>query len=342
MQSTNLYLAGTGASLPRAVTVANAVEHGLYDAGRAERTQQLAVTVADLPAGDSAPAFAAAAARHALASSAHSPADVALVLHSVVCHAGLDLWNSAAYVARHAGVRDRHTAFAELRTGCDAALLAVDLASAYLQTHPAKPAALITAADVWPEPTFDRWSSNSSLVFGDGGAALLLSRKSGFARILSTSTAGDPDLEELDRGEEPFMPFANHAGNPFDVPSRFRHYLTTVDKEDVWRRQRILVRDAVDRACADAEITLADVRHVVMPFVGAHSLDRDHLAPLGLTLAAATSFEYGRRVGHLGAADVLVGLHHLRDAGRLAPGDITLLLAQGSGHIVTAVLLESL
>ncbi|XUL94498.1 3-oxoacyl-[acyl-carrier-protein] synthase III C-terminal domain-containing protein (plasmid) [Streptomyces galilaeus] len=56
------------------------------------------------------------------------------------------------------------------------------------------------------------------------------------------------------------------------------------------------------------------------------------LAPLGLPMSRS-SWDFGRSVGHVGAADLIISLDHLVRTGELSPGDHVLLLSQGPGWI---------
>jgi 3-oxoacyl-[acyl-carrier-protein] synthase-3/clorobiocin biosynthesis protein CloN2 len=51
---------------------------------------------------------------------------------------------------------------------------------------------------------------------------------------------------------------------------------------------------------------------------------------LGFQLSQST-WEYGSGIGHLGASDHLVSLHHLLATGQLSPGDHVLLSGSGPG-----------
>jgi 3-oxoacyl-[acyl-carrier-protein] synthase-3 len=335
----DLYIAGTGVALPPARSVDDAVSSGRFTSAEAARTQQITVTIAD--PGQSAPELAVTAARDALASSGHSPAEIGALLHAVVFHSGIDVWNAPAYIQRRLQIPAGRRLVSEVRSECDGGLVALELAALYLGQYP-QPAALVTAGDVWPDPVFDRWSANSGLVFADGAAAIVLSRERGFARLVATCTAIDPELEELDRGDEPFGAFLHHSTNPIDLNDRVRSFFRgTMPKAEFWRRHRLVLGEAVTGALADADTSLTAMRSVATQFLGADMLRRETLVPLGIDFPA-TTFEWGQTIGHLGAADVLVGLHKLRESGHLSPHDQVLMLAEGGGLICTAAVVEVL
>jgi 3-oxoacyl-[acyl-carrier-protein] synthase-3 len=266
---------------------------------------------------------------------------VNLLLHAVVLSAGIDVWNVGSYIQGH--LLTTRCQLAEVRSACGGALVALDLACSYLQSHN-EPAALITASDCWPAP-FDRWGADSSTVFGDGAGALVLSRERGFARVRSIATTTDPELEGLHRGNERFNAF----GQSLDLDRRAREFIRAMAaalgktegeaRAEIWRRFRVGLVGAVSQATADAGVSVADVEHVVLEFAGAHYSKRLYFDPLGLD-ASRTTFEVGLRIGHLGAADVIVGLHQLLASGRVRPRDRVLVIGDAAGFMWSAAVLE--
>ena len=45
-----------------------------------------------------------------------------------------------------------------------------------------------------------------------------------------------------------------------------------------------------------------------------------------------TTWDWSRTIGHLGAADQFAGLDHLRRSGKLAVGDLVVLMSVGAGY----------
>lgn len=337
MRYSDLYVRATGATFGSEMTVETAIAEGRYDRRLAAESRQLAVRIADADQG--APDLAAAAGRQALARSGHKPADIGLLLHVVTMHSGLDCWNSASYIQREVGIIGSHCRIAEVRNLCDGALAALDLACSYLVTHPEQPAALLTAADCYPDPGIDRWRADSAAVYGDGGSALVLSREPGFARLVSLSNVTDPELEGLERGHESFGPFRHTAGNPVDMRRRASEFLATMSMDEVTWRSVTGSGAAIDQALADAGVTLSDVDHVVLPFASDEWLEREFFKPLALD-RARTTWDFGRRIGHIGAADIFAGLDHLVSSGQLAVGQRVMIIGAGAGASWTAAILQ--
>ena len=337
--SADLFIAGTGVALGRPEPVAAAVADGRYRARDAARTEQLAVTIAN--AADAPLDLAVAAGRPALERSGHSPDEVAMLLHAVASHSGgLDAWNPAAYLVRELGLSRAHLAY-EITSACAGALMGLELALPLLIARPDLAAALITAADVWPHPWIDRWQADSELPLADGAAAIVVSRDHGFARVLATATRLDASLEALGRGVEPLAPTERRR---IDLHGRAHDFLRSsgLTKQEVWRRKEVLVRAVLAEAITDAGLrSPTDFDHVILGFSGRHVLDREWLNWLEIDLDK-TSFEFGRRIGHLGPADPLATLNHLIETSQLRAGDRTLMVMEGLGLVRSAVVLESL
>lgn len=112
-------------------------------------------------------------------------------------------------------------------------------------------------------------------------------------------------------------------------------------KEEVWRRHAVGLRAAVDQATEEAGISLDGVEAVALPFFGRHLLQRQCLDTLKLDFDR-TTWEFGRRIGHLGAGDQFAGFDHLVSSGRLGPGDRAVIVGLGGGFTWTIAVVEML
>ncbi|GGS05434.1 3-oxoacyl-[acyl-carrier-protein] synthase 3 protein 5 [Streptomyces humidus] len=333
MRYEDLFIAGVGSFLPKAVDVEEAVAAGDYDVEEQRDSGQRSVTVAG--PDDSQPDMAVRAGREALRRAGHDPADVALLLHAVTCHNGLDGWNAAAYLQRR--LLDGGGVSFEIRQLSNGALGSVELAAAYLSGAPGRNAAVITAADRFAPPAWDRWRSQWGLVFGDGASAAVLSRSGGFARVRSAVTVCDTELEVLHRGTLPFTAAATQ--DPVDFRARTLDSSLLMDFGETERRITAGLRTAAGRALAEAGAEPAAVKHCVVPHFGRELLRRQCLEPLGIE-PERTTWEFGAQVGHLGAADQFAGLAYLAESGQLAAGDQLLLVSMGGGFTWTCVVAD--
>ncbi|MFF3906400.1 ketoacyl-ACP synthase III family protein [Streptomyces sp. NPDC001848] len=331
MRAGDVYLDAIGSYLPAVSPVSEAVAAGRYDPDwdADDRIESVAVE-----SRLSAPEMAVTAGRQALARSGHQPADISLLLHATIYRQGPELWASPSYVERYA-VGNSAPAI-EVRQGCNGGLAALDLARGHLQL-PGNNAVMVTCADRF-DGDFDRFRSNKGMVFGDGAAAVVVSRRQGFARIRSLATGTDPTLEEMHRGDEPLAPSARGRGT-IDIAPRKRSFLRNFTAAEARRRCGEQVVGVVGEALAEAGAQLGDVARVIVSNLGHKLLDEMYLAPLGIPVER-TTWTYGRRMGHLSNSDQFIALDHLLGAGELHEGDLVLIVGMGIGFTWSAAVLD--
>ena len=334
MRLNELFVAGIGSWLPPAVDVTEAIADGRYDPEEQAANDYLSITVA----GDEAPPdMAVRAGRQALARSGVPASDIALLLHASLWYQGVDFWPAASYIHRHVLDQGRHVPAMDIHQMSNGSMAAIELAASYLAADGSRRAALVTSADRLALPGFDRWRSDlRGIVYGDGAAALVLAR-AGFARLLSVVTVSDSTLEGMYRGQDPFGAVPGHTGQPLDNRARRGDFVASAGDP----RDRVLsgLTEAVERSLGEAELKLADISWAVFPNLGAGTLRRAYLEPLGLDLGA-TAWEWGRRTGHVGTADQILGLANVASSGRAAPGDRVLLVGIGAGFSWTCAVVE--
>lgn len=336
MTPVDLYIAGTGRRLPPATTLAEAEAAGLCRRRAWWRSEVESVRVSP---GESGPEMAARAAGAALAQAGSAPAGIDLLLHATTFYQGHDMWAPASYVQR---VALGNTCPAiEVRQMSNGGMAALHLAAGCLAGGTDRSEALITTGDRFCPPGFDRWRSDAGTAYGDGGTALVLSRRGGFARVLALATHADPGLEGMHRGNDPFgdAPFA--VRRPVDLEPPRRDFVAATGLDNVLGRIDEGQRTVLKRCLTDAGVTLADLDRFVLPHLGRPRLEAHFLGPLGIDVER-TTWSWGRRVGHLGAGDQFAGFGHLVDTGALAPGQLCLLAGVGAGFTWSCAVVEML
>lgn len=342
MRVDGLFIAGIGAYIPPPASAADAVARGEYDAGEHARSGWTGAADAG---GVAAPDLAVAAAREALERSGHEPGEIDLVLHATSYHQGPEGWSPAYYV-QHQVVGGDAPAI-ELRQTCNGMLAGVDLAACYLAAVPGRTAALITGADNFGAPLISRWRygaglrSGRSSILGDAGTALVLSRRAGFARLLSICSASIPELEELYRGDEPLFPPAATVGRELRLGERMAAYAETRPGLLRWAADRLAeVRtDLAKHALAEAGVAPADIARATHVFAGNARHLEQVLEPIGIP-AERGLLDFGRARGHLGVNDHVAGLHHLVDTGQVGSGDHVLIVSNGAGTGLTCAVVH--
>jgi 3-oxoacyl-[acyl-carrier-protein] synthase-3 len=345
MRWDSLFIAGLGSSVPAPTSALDAVEAGLFDAERYKRLGYQSVCVDEAtPPPDSA----AAAATTALRRADLEGRDIAVLLHGSLWYQGLDIWPAASYVAARVGARMAPAYDVQQR--CNIGLGAIDLAGALLAAdggNPAGPgrgrafAALVTTGDRFAPPAVDRWKMHDFNVYGDGGTALVLSARSGFARVVATATAADNTLEGQARGAEPLAAVSCAATTPVDLVARADSYAAETDQTQISIRIGRVMLAARHAALKAAGLTPADITRTVTPASGRLKSDFQVHDLLGVS-ESATTWDFGRTTGHVGAGDWALGLEHLVATRAVAPGDHVLLFGGGAGYTCTAAVLEIL
>ncbi|MFF3916362.1 ketoacyl-ACP synthase III family protein [Streptomyces sp. NPDC001852] len=312
------------------------VAQGRYRAEEYAEDGYLSVSVID----DEAPAdLAVDAARRALARSGVPHWAVELVVHSSVGFQGLDHWSPAAYIQRHTVAGQ--AAAVEIKQASNGGLAALDLAAAYLAARPGPAAALLTTADTYQLPAFDRYRSDQGWVRGDGATALVLGREPGLARLLSTSLVGDSTHEEAHRGGETWAKAPGERGWPVDLRSRRREYfLSGHEPAEIGATILNGIRHVMQTALKDAGADVDDIARFAFAHAGRH-VARWAFAMDEFGIANdRTTLDWGMTVGHIGAGDQIAGLTHLLETNQVVPGDLVMLTGFGAGLTFASAVLE--
>lgn len=334
----DILIAGCAAWLPPRTPAADAVAAGQCDEALVTTTGMVSVAVAE---DEPAPEMAARAARTALQRAGLD--DVSLILHASFFYQGHDLWAPASYVQR-AAVGNRCPAI-EVGQVSNGGMAALGLAVDHLRGGPAAGEedrrVLVTTGDAFRAPGFDRWRSDSGTFYGDGGTALVLSSREGFARIRAVATVSAPELEGMHRGDDPFgrAPFSHRP--VVDLDACKKDFLATRRVTGVIAASGAAQDAAVARALAEAGVTLADVDRFVLPHLGRKRLRAGFLARFGIA-EERTTWEWSRTVGHLGAGDQIAGFDHLVSATGLNAGDLVVWMSVGAGFTYSCAVVEIL
>lgn len=330
-----VYIASAAAWIPPAESAEEAVAAGRYPADDMASNQIACLPVATDEV--SVPDMGAIAGRKALDRAADVVGDhVDLILHASIYHQGRDHhWNSAPYIQRELGVTD---AFAlNIEGMSNGGMAAIDLAMARLEAGRGT-SALVTSADRFCPPGFDRWRGSYGIVFGDGSTAMVLSTLGGFARIHAIASTTDASLEPLHRGT---TPFTNAYGVVVDENLRTpkKSYLEEVGTESVLQRAEGALMSAVGKVLDRTGHRLDDFAKILLPNMGHMMMQVQFFKPLGIPVER-TLWDWGRYTGHLGAGDLTAAVARLVEKKEVNPGDHVLLVGTGGGYSVTAAVVE--
>ncbi|MGC5346232.1 ketoacyl-ACP synthase III family protein [Streptomyces sp. DT24] len=326
MHSNDIYIDSIGVRLGRSIDLADAVADGRYSASEYQANGLLRAVVSD---DEFAPDMTIAAVRQAMGRGSAAAADVRLMLHASTYFQGQDVWTPASYIQQHT-IGGRATSI-EVDQKSNGGLASLSLGVAYLAACDDDAAVLLTTGERFCEPGWDRFRSESGTVMADGGTAAVLTRRPGFARVLSTVMISDPTLEEMYRGDG-LRDAAAPSDKPLNMRTRKKKFMRgrVHELENISRQIAGGVGDCMMEALAESKTEVADVKSFVLPNVGLTVLWWSMLRDMGVG-QERTTWEFGRNIGHLGSGDQIAGLNHLVEARALEPGDRVVLAGSGYG-----------
>lgn len=301
--------------------------------GRADAERTLNDAFEELPVSSrlAPPEMAVLAARTAITEAGIEPARLSLLLHAWIYYQGHDLWSPPHYIA------DQLQATAAEPLGiqqmCNGGAAAMAIAIDRLNARTDTDTVLITTADRFPLPAFDRWRADYGLAYGDGATAVLLSREPGPYVVTALTTCAAPELERMHRGHDGFGDAARQTFPTIDVRRTKRAYLQDGDGPLFARTAAASLRTVVLGALATAGLEADDptLRCITLPRVGRTVLDQAYRPALA-EITKAELLDLGRDTGHLGAGDAAANLAALHARGHLRPGETALLISAGAGY----------
>ncbi|MFC7304760.1 ketoacyl-ACP synthase III family protein [Streptomyces monticola] len=290
-----------------------------------------------------APEMATLAARACLAEGGWEAARLNVLFHSHLYHQGHDFWSAAHYIARELGTPP-HATPVTIQQNCNGAMFALELAATRFLADPEAEAVLLTTADRFAPPGWNRWEHPGVGLpygFGDGATAALVRRAGDTPTtlaLLSVVQTTDPEFEVIFRGEPDFTPAPMWNKAVFFDGNN----LPYMEDLDFALKMRKWARISLSRALDDAGIKPDDkrIRYVLLP--------RADTAGIGLNygtvfdcLAHAEVVAFGEHTGHIGAGDQLANIVEMRDRGMLRCGEIAVLVGGGGGTTWSTVLVQA-
>lgn len=337
MRTPDMFIGAVGTFVPPLVSVEWAVARGRYPAEDVETHELGGAAVA----GDlSAPEMALRAAQQAVKRWGGSPEEFDLLLYASTWHQGPDGWPPQSYLQRHLVGGDLLAL--EVRQGCNGLFSAMELAAGHLSAVPERASALLVAADNYGTPLIDRWRMGPGFIGGDAAAAVVLTKRPGFARLRSVCSRTIPAAEALHRGDEPLFPPSITVGRATDFSARIgQQFATRSPAAAAMAGVPEQTTKLVDQALAEAGIEIGDITRVAFMNYSREVVEQRAMAAWGLPMSRST-WDYGRTIGHCGASDTILSFDHLVRTGELGPGDHLLMLGTAPGVVLSCVVAEVL
>ncbi|GAA3799000.1 hypothetical protein GCM10022403_036180 [Streptomyces coacervatus] len=316
-------------------------------AGRVTADEADAMGYGQLPVSPdlSAPEMAVRAARHALSRAGVRAGDLSAVLHAWTYHQGHDFWSPAHYVAARTGALDA------IPTGvqqmCNGAAAALRTAVHQLAARPGDGPVLVTTADRFAPPGFDRWGGDYGVWYGDGATAAVVGagpRPEGALALRALHTRAAPELESAHRDTEAFHPAPHTRSAAVDVRRTKKAFLAEHGRPRFLDRLRRETTAVLAEALTEAGIGSGgrQLSAVLLPRLG-RATARDVYGPAVGAVTDAPLADLGENTGHLGAGDLLSNLAALAaDTGphRLGRGEYAAVLSAGAGFTWSAVVVQ--
>jgi 3-oxoacyl-[acyl-carrier-protein] synthase-3 len=318
---------------------------GQISAGRLGEDAAERLGVTELPVSDelAPPQMAVLAGRAALARAGCGPDAVGTLTHAWMYHQGHDKWSPAHYVANELGLPATAlpVGVQELSHGGASALY---LSASAVLAHPPGTLAMVTTADRFGAPVWDRWLSHTDIGYGDGATAAVLHRHDGTGDefvLLSMTVSAAAWLEGLERGTQPFTRSPMQDRATMESNTRRRQFYEVHGKESLGEAATAGVRDSLRRALDEAGLEADDprIRLVTLPRLGPRLVGLMYLSVLESELKAEV-VRLGGNTGHLGAGDLIANLADVARDDLLAPGEIAVMCGAGAGFTWSTTIVQ--
>ncbi|QUH01511.1 ketoacyl-ACP synthase III family protein [Saccharopolyspora erythraea] len=321
---------------PGRETAAEVVRAGRLPAGEVPDLGLSHVPVSEL----AAPEMAVRAARTALADAGADPARIGFLAHAWIYHQGHDFWSPAHYIANEIGAGRAFPVGVQQLSNAGAA--AVGLAVDRMLADPGVDSALVTTADRFAPPGFDRWSADYGVVYGDAGTAAVLRRRGSGLHLRSLAFTTAAEFEVMYRGRDEFSPAPMWRG-AVDIRRPKKAYLEQHGgNAEFQSTARESVRGVLLRALSDAGVEPDDSRIacVALPRLSDSVLDMMYL-PVLEGLVKGEVLRLREESGHLGAGDLLANLTHISRSGLLGSGEFAVLIGGGGGFTWSCLVVQA-
>lgn len=289
------------------------------------------------------PEMAVLAAKDALDGSGVDPASIGYLIHAFVYHQGFDVWSPAHYIANQAGIIGGLPVNVQQLSNGGA--LALHLASTWLTATADASAALITTADRFCLPGFNRWASDDEAVYADSATAVLLGRRGGdgdLLHLLALELATDPQWEIVYRGDDEFSPAPLWHSSPVDIRRPRKVFAESGGPARMAHAGLEKLQEIVLRSLQKANVEASDIRCVGIPRLTRHMRENVFKPAIGLLLGRQPDY-LECPTGHLGAGDFLANMANMADmvaTGSLGPGDVGLIIQGGGGFTFTCGIVQ--
>lgn len=314
-------------------TVVAAVRNGLISEQDAQRSGYSALTTTVEP-----PVELAVQAAHRTLDRAEFPAgDLDRLVHAWSHYQGYSFGSPAHFIAREIGAVNAVPL--GLQQLCNGGTAGIELMAKEIVADTTVGHGLVTAADRFSEPGFDRWGE-IGLAYGDGASAVLVgpAPHGRAVRLLASASKAASEFEGMQRGTGPFTAALGDQGRivPRVHKRQFQDTHPELDfastAQGIMRELAIAVLDQSGTHQGDPKLKGIALPRFYRETLGTFQPGLEEACGVPVT-------PFGSDTGHLGSSDAMANLAELLETGR--PGDRWLLISGGGGFTWTALAVEA-
>lgn len=245
------------------------------------------------------------------------------VIHSCIHDQGMGAFWNPGYAILDAISATSATAYS-LKQGCNGLFESILLAAKGGIADERD--TIIVGSDRFEGPSFDRYSADYGIMYGDASAAIMLSRTTGQFYLLDACHVRAPALVGLHDG----------SGLSFsDIRSAKKRYLICEGNACLVAETRAAMLRVAKKLNAQ------DAARILFPHLGRSLLEENYF-PAFDAAEERSAIKLGSSLGHLGTTDQFVALAQLWNSGDITSGDRVLLIGAGSGFSWTGLILEAI
>jgi 3-oxoacyl-[acyl-carrier-protein] synthase-3 len=285
------------------------------------------------------PQMAVLAAGSTLEKSGIEPNSVGCLIHSHSYHQGFDMWSPAHYVAYHAGIIDGLPM--TVQQLCNGGAVGLQIAAKWLAATPATSSVLVTSADRFCGPGFDRWSTDADAAYSDSATAVLLGRTgegADFLHLRALEMVTDTEWEVQLRGSAEFASVPLGHGTPIDLRRANDEFRESGAAARMVKLAVPKMHELVRRALRTAGIESKDLSTIALPRL-TRTMREGMFKPAVNDLIGGNPHYIDYDTGCLGAGDLLGNLVDIEDS--LAPGEYGMLIQGAGGYTFTCAVVQA-
>lgn len=264
-----------------------------------------------------------------LAVRAFSPSEKELhwLLFAQILSPSTQVWSPSHYISEKIGSRGAIPL--ALNQVCNGSAIGLEIARGLLSNFPRSSVGIFTG-DNFSAPTFDRWSSDSGIAYGDAGTYLRVSADElGPLRVISIEHEADSRFEMMHRSS------VSISSKPIDIRSRkrtFKESSSLAIPETFTAHVSSLLKRTLEK------VDWREPVRIYLPRLGDSVLQQCYIKSVQSLLPESEILNPGKHTGHLGAGDCAASISEELESS--SPAERILVISAGAGFTWSCVALE--